>query len=509
MLFHNGVYTDWFMDFFNSIRDSAASNVYSERNSVYPPLAVAFFRFIGRMLPYAEVALDPRDNYDMQESQLCIMYYLLFAITMVVITYRCILKKVNTREDKTSRRLAELFAFLSIFSYPLVYCLERGNIVAASVALSVVFVFFRNSENKVIRELSLICLALAAGLKLYPAIFGVLLLFDKKYKQAIRLVVYGILAVVIPFVLISTIPAPVQTSREQLIAQRQHLSEANKYGALDRAAAEKKEADEKAKADSADSNDSADNKNSSSDSDSTPKASSEVSVLKMAANMFNFKKTLAMNLSSVSIQNLSFICEKIANACDYAINVGKSDAVANLGKFGQKILVFDYSNVAFTSMIVTELMAVVILFILKKPWQRSFILCYLFLNIPTFSSSYALWFLIIPLVLFLFDKNLKVRTKTDRFMTVLFALLFSPIPTFMAFDDGAIIFFCQVALKMSYNSKVNQLIATPVFQLMFLVLTIQAIAAVVKFIKERKNKKSEPVVEATEAAPEPSEPAQA
>ena len=65
--------------------------------------------------------------------------------------------------------------------------------------------------------------ALAAGLKLYPAIFGLLLLFDKKYKEAIRLVVYGILAVVIPFILISTIPAPVQTSRELILQQRQHL----------------------------------------------------------------------------------------------------------------------------------------------------------------------------------------------------------------------------------------------------------------------------------------------
>ena len=144
MLFHNGVYTDWFMDFFNSIRDSAASNVYSERNSIYPPLAVAFFRFIGRMLPYAEVALDPKDNYNMQESQLCIMYYLIFAITMVVITYRCILKKVY---DEKMRRLSDLFAFLTIFSYPLIYCLERGNIVAASVALTVVFVFYRNLFN--------------------------------------------------------------------------------------------------------------------------------------------------------------------------------------------------------------------------------------------------------------------------------------------------------------------------------------------------------------------------
>lgn len=487
MLFHNGVYTDWFMDFFNSIRDSAASNVYSERNSIYPPLAVAFFRFIGRMLPYAEVALDPKDNYNMQESQLCIMYYLIFAVTMVVITYRCVLKKVY---DEKMRRLSDLFAFLTIFSYPLIYCLERGNIVAAAVALTVVFVFYRNSESKLLREISYICLALAAGLKLYPALFGLLLLFDKKYKQAVRLIIYGILAVVIPFALISTIPAPVQTSRAQIIEQRQKLSAANKYGALDREKAEKAEADEKAKAE-ADAN--ADNANSSDTQQKDNEKSESVStVMKLLNNFASFKKTSGINFSSVSIQNLSFMCEKISNACDYVQNtMPERKALGSFCKFIDKFISFDYQNVAYVSMIVCELLAAALLFIMKKPWQRTFLLSYLFLNVPNFSSSYALWFLIIPIVFFLYDKDLKVRTKTDVFITVLFALLFSPIPTFMAFDDGAVIFFCQVALKMTYNSKVNQIIATPVFQLIFFILLIQAIVIVVRRIKSASAKKKE------------------
>ena len=483
MLFHNGVYTDWFMDFFNSIRDSAASNVYSERNSIYPPLAVAFFRFIGRMLPYAEVALDPKDNYNMQESQLCIMYYLIFAITMVVITYRCVLKKVY---DEKMRRLSDLFAFLTIFSYPLIYCLERGNIVAAAVALTVVFVFYRNSESKVLREISYICLALAAGLKLYPALFGLLLLFDKKYKQAVRLIIYGILAVVIPFVLISTIPAPVQTSRAQLIEQRQKLSEANKYGALDREKADANaEAEEDANADSANASDTR-------QTDESSKSESMSAVMKLLDNFASFKKTSGINFSSVSIQNLSFMCDKLSNACDYVQNtMPEKKTLGSFCKFIDKFISFDYQNVAYVSMIVCELLAVALLFIMKKPWQRTFLLSYLFLNVPNFSSSYALWFLIIPIVLFLYDKDLKVRTKTDVLITVLFALLFSPIPTFMAFDDGAVIFFCQVALKMTYNSKVNQIIATPVFQLIFFIFLIQAIVLVVRKIKAAKKKNPE------------------
>lgn len=501
MLFHNGIYTDWFMDFFNSIRDSAASNVYSERNSVYPPLAVAFFRFIGRMMPYREVALDPRNKYDMQQSQLAIMFYLLYVIIVVLFMYRSVLK--TTLTDKRMRISTEFFAFSMIASYPMIYCFERGNIVSAAVALTMFFVFFRNSDSKVVRELSYIALALAAGLKLYPAIFGVLLLFDKKFKDAGKLIAYGILSVVVPMILISVIPAPVQTSADMIIAQREQQAQQEAAENADKAedgaqavdseqiigdfgevidADELKAQQEAEKAEKATAN----------ASSSDPQASSDVSVAKMLANLFKFRNTKSpgLNFSSVSIQNIPLLCEKIYNGCQYVQNVMTNHPVlASICSAVDGLLLFDYGNVAVAMMIICEAVAIALLFVFKKTWQRTFLLSYLFLNIPTFSSSYALAFLTVPLIMFLFDKSTKVRTKTDVFITVLFALLFSPIPTFAAVDDEAIVFFCQAALNMSYNSKINQIIATPVFQTIFLVLVIQAIVMLVKSSKEKKAKK--------------------
>lgn len=491
MLFHNGVYTDWFMDFFNSIRDSAASNVYSERNSIYPPLAVAFFRFLGRMLPYAEVALDPRDNYDMQKSQSCIMIYLFYTLVVVIATYRLVYKKAFEKKyessyDKKTRRIAEIFSFLTIFSYPLMYCMERGNVVSLAVAFTAFFVFFRDSESKAVREISYICLALAAGLKLYPAIFGLLLLFDKKYKESIRLVVYGILAVVIPFILISTIPAPVQTSRELILQQRQHLSEANKYGDLDRAEAAKKEEEAKKAAENADS--AAD----SSASSNTATSSTLDSLKKIAASLFQFRnrKSSGINFSSVSIQNVVLVYGKMVNLCEYIQKLRDYHPIlAPIADVMHDFFVIDSANMAFYAMVIYEAFAVFALFFVKKLWQKTFILSYLFLNIPTFSSSYVLWFLLIPLVLFLFDRDEKYRSKLDIFMTVLFALLFTPIPTFMWYSEGSVSFFSYVALKIPWNSRINHVIATPVFQLIFTILFVQAVIECVRIIKNRKNLK--------------------
>ena len=489
MLFHTGVYTDWFMDFFNSIRDSAASNVYTERNSIYPPLAVAFFRFLGRMIPYAEVALDPRDNYEMQKSQSCIMIYLFYTLIVVLGTYRLVYKKAFDKKyesdyDKKTKRIAAVFSFLTIFSYPLMYCMERGNIVSLAVAFTVFFVFFKDSESKAVREISYICLALAAGLKLYPAIFGLLLLFDKKYKEAIRLVIYGILAVVIPFILINTIPAPVQSSQELIIQQRIHLSEANKYGDLDRAEQAKKEAAAEAAAENGEDTDS------SSSSDTSSAALD--SLQKIAASLFKFRnrKSGGINFSSVSIQNVVLVYGKLVNLCEYIQKLRDYHPVlAPIADALHDFFVIDSSNVAFYTMIIYEVCAVFALFFVKKLWQRTFILSYLFLNIPTFSSSYVLWFMIIPLVLFLFDRDEKCRSKLDVFMTVLFALLFTPIPTFMWYSEGSISFFSYVALKIPWNSRINHVIATPVFQLIFTILFVQAVKECIRIIKNRKNLK--------------------
>lgn len=86
-------------------------------------------------------------------------------------------------------------------SYPMLFAVERGNIIILALVFTMVFVFFRNSENRVLRELSYISLAVAAAIKIYPAILGVLLLREKKFKDAARLTIYGIVMFFVPFFL--------------------------------------------------------------------------------------------------------------------------------------------------------------------------------------------------------------------------------------------------------------------------------------------------------------------
>ncbi len=79
------------------------------------------------------------------------------------------------------------------------YAFERGNLVLTAAMLSAFFLFYYDSPDRTLRELALAALALAAGLKLSPAVFGLLLLYRRDFAGALRLLLYGLAAILLPF----------------------------------------------------------------------------------------------------------------------------------------------------------------------------------------------------------------------------------------------------------------------------------------------------------------------
>ena len=184
--------SDTFMDFFNPIKFSLTGNPYDfkEMGADYPPIAYLIFRLLGHFIPGSK----HMDAYQLRESQmgqvLLLLFTLICTLAMFYLTYRVF-------NGKEYEKL--LFLLTLIFSLPLLFLFERGNILLLVVALLMAFLVLRDSNNAVIREISLICLALAAGIKLYPAIFGLLLIVDKKYSQVVRCLIYGVVIFIVPF----------------------------------------------------------------------------------------------------------------------------------------------------------------------------------------------------------------------------------------------------------------------------------------------------------------------
>lgn len=405
MLFHNGPYTDMYMDFFNSIRDAGAEDVYTARNNIYPPLCLLIFKLMGFSISESLVDLPNKNKTMLQLDQRSMMVYFLFAcfcIILMTVIINAYTEKLTKKNDH-KKSLHTVISYIMIVSYPVMYCIERGNIIILSMIFTMFFVFFRNSENKVVREISYILLALAAGIKLYPAIFGILLLLEKKYKDAARLIVYGLICILLPFVFFTT-PETLSVSLPMnpitaSISNGQAFALANKE--------------------------------------------SSSALANIIENLLSFatKKKNRLNFSSVSIQNFVFI-------------------VSPTNQTLAKALCF-----------ITEGIALVSLFFCKKKWQSIFLISYLMLNIPSASSSYALTFLIIPFIMFLYDDEgngypANERPSIDWVYITFFALLFAPLPILWFFhQDAAMEIFEKFGL--SYQSKINQLLAGFVFQGMF------------------------------------------
>ncbi len=186
---------DEFMDFYNSIRDGGTKQVY-KNGIIYPPLANMFFYFCSKLISPDLISLSFKERFLLREDVTCRFIFMGFLFLSVTLIVRIIQQKLNS---SGSSGVVWLLSIALVLSYPVIYCIQRGNILLLAMAFSMFFVFFRNDERQWVRELSLIALAIAAGLKLYPAIFGLLLLKEKDYKRTVRLVVYGLVFTILPF----------------------------------------------------------------------------------------------------------------------------------------------------------------------------------------------------------------------------------------------------------------------------------------------------------------------
>lgn len=144
----------------------------------YPPLAFLVFYLI---------TLVPGAGNSYVFGAVLFILTLLFAMVLVYINVRANIQK----------KLPITLIFF--FSVTTLGALLTGNIINLSAVLALIFLFGFDSENKAVREISYIALALSAGMKLYPALFGILILKRKRFKDAARTIIYGLFAFFIPF----------------------------------------------------------------------------------------------------------------------------------------------------------------------------------------------------------------------------------------------------------------------------------------------------------------------
>lgn len=183
---------DSFMDLFNSI--------YNENKTlgIYPALAIIPYRILRLFVPldFWKQNLPPRENAFLLRASLYGAIFLLIHILVFIQAFMTVLtKKIGTKTGKDI-----LLISCIVLSGPVLYSLQRGNNIIYAMLFSLLFFVLKDSKSRLYRELSLICLAIAACLKIYPAVFGLCLLKGKQWKPAIRCIIYGFILFFLPLV---------------------------------------------------------------------------------------------------------------------------------------------------------------------------------------------------------------------------------------------------------------------------------------------------------------------
>ena len=195
MLFEDQAET--FMDFFNSVMYSY-DHPYTEWHVIYPPLITVFYGVLGNyMIPY----VDPIPGMDLahiiRSSQMGLMIYLAITSATLFIFFGVIRRHFSS--IKNAKLITWLLACIMV-SYPIVYTVERGNSILLTVLALYLFLLTYRSECVWIRRFSYLCLGCAAGIKVWPLIFGILVLKERDPRDIVECMVIGAAALLLPFV---------------------------------------------------------------------------------------------------------------------------------------------------------------------------------------------------------------------------------------------------------------------------------------------------------------------
>lgn len=200
--FFSGIYSpDTFMDFFNPLLMSTADNPYDyvELGAIYPPICYMIYDWLMSFIVIDRATIFT--GGDIRANQYALIICGITTILCLLVLVYYLTKRLNCS------KLIKFFVAMSImFSYPIIYLVERNNILLFALSLIAVFFEYVDSPKAIMREIAIICLAIAAAVKIYPAIFGALLIFrDKDLKNKlnigliIRCTVYGVAFFVLPF----------------------------------------------------------------------------------------------------------------------------------------------------------------------------------------------------------------------------------------------------------------------------------------------------------------------
>ena len=199
---------DTSMDFFNVLAASARDDLYLGDGYNYPPFCMFMMKCIHYIVPAGVPTIDQINQYGgdglyLRTFQNALFAYLLIITTCVLIIALCLIHILKGSNNATKWPAC----LVVLTSGPFLYMLERGNVIIIALMGTLIFTVFYESESAVGRCLALLSLAVAASIKLYPAVFSIMLLRKRRYKEFLLFVIVFAIIFIVPFWLYGGIDA--------------------------------------------------------------------------------------------------------------------------------------------------------------------------------------------------------------------------------------------------------------------------------------------------------------
>ena len=185
---HNPV--DTFMDYFNMLALLRNGDPYVNYSN-YPPLVFAILQVLFGLIPSEFHDLGP---FELKQNAFAVVTFIIFLIINLFIIIAVVSSFL-----KDCGKIKYLFIFALLCSGPFIFTIERGNVILIAIAFTLLFYRLYNSDKFIWRLLSYVALAIAISIKIYPAVFGLLVLSKKRFKEFALLVGISVVLFFVPF----------------------------------------------------------------------------------------------------------------------------------------------------------------------------------------------------------------------------------------------------------------------------------------------------------------------
>ena len=160
--------------------------------AVFPPLAYCMYYFFYRLTAMAGGRPAGMEIEDMPGAMSVFTVYLIFNAVLFFASI-----EITGRKDR--KKDCMLFALLMHSAVFLGSGYMLGNSTMLVVALLLAAFGLLDDASGIRREAGLLLLAVCVALKLYPAVFGLVFLKERKFKELLRLILYSLLLLLVPF----------------------------------------------------------------------------------------------------------------------------------------------------------------------------------------------------------------------------------------------------------------------------------------------------------------------